>query len=85
MSESRPAVLILAAGQGTRMKSALPKVLHRVAGRPMIQHVLAAVAPLAPRARSSWWRPAMEQVAAAVGAGARPRSRQSRSAPAMRC
>ena len=35
-------VVILAAGQGTRMKSDLPKVLHPVAGRPMIQHVLAA-------------------------------------------
>jgi bifunctional UDP-N-acetylglucosamine pyrophosphorylase/glucosamine-1-phosphate N-acetyltransferase len=34
-------VVILAAGKGTRMKSALPKVLHRVAGVPMIEHVLA--------------------------------------------
>jgi bifunctional UDP-N-acetylglucosamine pyrophosphorylase/glucosamine-1-phosphate N-acetyltransferase len=33
-------VVILAAGKGTRMKSALPKVLHRVAGQPMIEHVL---------------------------------------------
>ena len=35
-------VVVLAAGQGTRMRSSLPKVLHPVAGRPMIQHVLAA-------------------------------------------
>ncbi len=48
MTDHRLAVLILAAGQGTRMKSALPKVLHRVANRPLLQHVLAAVAPLAP-------------------------------------
>ena len=34
--------VILAAGKGTRMKSALPKVLHRVGGRPMLQHVLEA-------------------------------------------
>ncbi|MDB5978086.1 MAG: glmU [Nevskia sp.] len=34
--------VILAAGQGTRMKSALPKVLHRVGGTPMLGHVLAA-------------------------------------------
>src|SRR5215468_9809038 len=34
------AAIVLAAGQGTRMKSALPKVLHMVAGRPMINHVL---------------------------------------------
>ncbi|MDA8335657.1 MAG: bifunctional UDP-N-acetylglucosamine diphosphorylase/glucosamine-1-phosphate N-acetyltransferase GlmU [Peptococcaceae bacterium] len=37
------AAVILAAGQGTRMKSALPKVLHPVAGRPMIEYVLDAV------------------------------------------
>jgi bifunctional UDP-N-acetylglucosamine pyrophosphorylase/glucosamine-1-phosphate N-acetyltransferase len=42
-------VVILAAGKGTRMKSALPKVLHRVAGLPMIDHVLAAAATLVPR------------------------------------
>ena len=34
--------VILAAGEGTRMKSALPKVLHKVAGLPMLGHVLAA-------------------------------------------
>src|SRR5690242_21906134 len=33
-------VVVLAAGQGTRMKSRLPKVLHPVAGRPMLGHVL---------------------------------------------
>ena len=32
-------VIILAAGQGTRMKSRLPKVLHRIAGKPMVEHV----------------------------------------------
>jgi bifunctional UDP-N-acetylglucosamine pyrophosphorylase/glucosamine-1-phosphate N-acetyltransferase len=42
-------VVILAAGKGTRMKSALPKVLHRVAGRPMIAHVLATARTLQPR------------------------------------
>ena len=42
-------VVILAAGKGTRMKSARSKVLHRVAGRPMIEHVLAAAASLKPR------------------------------------
>ena len=34
------AVVILAAGKGTRMKSDLPKVLHAVAGRPLLQHVV---------------------------------------------
>ena len=33
-------VVILAAGKGTRMKSDLPKVLHKVAERPMVQHVI---------------------------------------------
>lgn len=41
-------VVILAAGQGTRMKSALPKVLHRVAGRSMIEHVLRTAAAVSP-------------------------------------
>ncbi len=36
--------IVLAAGEGTRMKSALPKVLHEIAGRPMLGHVLEAVA-----------------------------------------
>ena len=38
------AAVVLAAGQGTRMRSRLPKVLHPVAGRPMLEHVLAALA-----------------------------------------
>ena len=42
-------VVILAAGKGTRMKSARVKVLHRVAGVPMIQPVLAVAASLGPR------------------------------------
>lgn len=41
--------IILAAGQGTRMYSGLPKVLHSVAGQPMIDHVIEAIAPLRPK------------------------------------
>src|SRR5215211_9080267 len=41
-------VLVLAAGKGTRMKSVLPKVLHPVAGRPLLDWVLHAAAPLEP-------------------------------------
>jgi len=41
-------VLVLAAGQGTRMKSALPKVLHPICGRPLLEHVLTAVRGLKP-------------------------------------
>ncbi|TVR10544.1 MAG: bifunctional UDP-N-acetylglucosamine diphosphorylase/glucosamine-1-phosphate N-acetyltransferase GlmU [Salinarimonadaceae bacterium] len=35
--------IVLAAGEGTRMRSSLPKVLHPIAGRSMVEHVLAAV------------------------------------------
>lgn len=41
-------IVVLAAGQGKRMHSALPKVLHRVAGRPMLAHVLETARALAP-------------------------------------
>ena len=39
-------VIVLAAGEGTRMKSALPKVLHPIAGHPIVDHVINATAPL---------------------------------------
>src|SRR5690348_13370400 len=42
-------VIVLAAGQGKRMRSDLPKVLHPVAGRPLLAHVLDAARALAPR------------------------------------
>jgi len=38
-----PAAILLAAGLGTRMRSTRPKVMHPIAGRPMIRHLLAAV------------------------------------------
>jgi len=41
-------VVILAAGQGKRMHSALPKVLHRLAGQPLLAHVVAAARALKP-------------------------------------
>jgi bifunctional UDP-N-acetylglucosamine pyrophosphorylase/glucosamine-1-phosphate N-acetyltransferase len=50
-SETLPrplAAVVLAAGKGTRMKSRRHKVLHEVAGRPMIEHLLAALAELSP-------------------------------------
>ena len=39
-------MVVMAAGKGTRMKSALPKVLHRLAGKALLQHVLDTMAPL---------------------------------------
>ena len=41
-------VVVLAAGQGTRMKSRRPKVLHEIAGRPMIEHVLITARSISP-------------------------------------
>jgi bifunctional UDP-N-acetylglucosamine pyrophosphorylase/glucosamine-1-phosphate N-acetyltransferase len=41
-------VVVLAAGKGTRMKSALPKVLHSIGGQPLIEHVLRAASHLQP-------------------------------------
>ena len=50
VSEPRPvAVMVLAAGEGTRMKSRIPKVLHPLCGRSMLGHVLAAAGELDPR------------------------------------
>jgi bifunctional UDP-N-acetylglucosamine pyrophosphorylase/glucosamine-1-phosphate N-acetyltransferase len=43
-------VVILAAGQGTRMKSRLPKVLHPVGGKPLLEHVIRTVQALEPTA-----------------------------------
>jgi bifunctional UDP-N-acetylglucosamine pyrophosphorylase / glucosamine-1-phosphate N-acetyltransferase len=64
---NRPlAVLILAAGQGTRMKSALPKVLHKVANRPMIGHALAAAQTLNPERVIAVIGPGMESVASTI-------------------
>ncbi|MDO9400543.1 MAG: bifunctional UDP-N-acetylglucosamine diphosphorylase/glucosamine-1-phosphate N-acetyltransferase GlmU [Polaromonas sp.] len=42
-------VVIMAAGKGTRMKSKLPKVLHRLGGRALLQHVVDCIVQLSPR------------------------------------
>ena len=47
-------VVILAAGQGKRMHSRLPKVLHPLAGRPMLLHVLDSARRLDAHARWPW-------------------------------
>jgi bifunctional UDP-N-acetylglucosamine pyrophosphorylase/glucosamine-1-phosphate N-acetyltransferase len=48
MSATDVHVVVLAAGQGTRMKSALPKVLHRISGLPLIEHVLRTAQTVSP-------------------------------------
>ncbi|MGH3096419.1 MAG: bifunctional UDP-N-acetylglucosamine diphosphorylase/glucosamine-1-phosphate N-acetyltransferase GlmU [Streptosporangiales bacterium] len=49
MSDSPPTVIVLAAGEGKRMRSRTPKVLHPLAGRSMLAHVLGAVRGLEPQ------------------------------------
>jgi bifunctional UDP-N-acetylglucosamine pyrophosphorylase/glucosamine-1-phosphate N-acetyltransferase len=66
MSQSRFAAIILAAGNGTRMKSAIPKVLHPIAGHQMITHLLRALEPLRPAATVVVVGPQMDDVARAV-------------------
>lgn len=60
------AVIILAAGQGTRMKSRLPKVLHPLCGRPMLHTVLETASLLSPKHIVAVIGPDMENVAASV-------------------
>jgi bifunctional UDP-N-acetylglucosamine pyrophosphorylase/glucosamine-1-phosphate N-acetyltransferase len=63
------AVIVLAAGQGTRMKSSLPKVLHAIGGRPLVGHVVATARALAPESVLVVVRHERDRVAAAVEAG----------------
>ena len=60
------ATIILAAGAGTRMRSKLPKVMHKLACQPMIVHVLDSVAPLAPEKTVVVVAPHMDVVKATV-------------------
>lgn len=66
MTDSQLAVVVLAAGQGTRMHSRVPKVLHPIAGLPMVAHVLAAAAALQPAQLLVVVRHERDAVAAAV-------------------
>ena len=66
MPDTPIAVLILAAGLGTRMKSAHPKVMHPLAGRLMVSHLLETVDALAPDRVAVVVGPGMDEAAAAV-------------------
>ena len=59
------AVVVLAAGAGTRMKSAIPKVLHELAGWPMLHHVLQSALQLKPSKVVGVVAPGAKDVAAA--------------------
>lgn len=61
-------IVIMAAGKGTRMKSATPKVLHKLAGRSLLAHVLKSGEPLAADARIVITGHGADQVEAAVAA-----------------
>lgn len=61
------AVIVLAAGQGTRMKSALPKILHPLGGKPMVGHALTAARELEPLQVAVVVRHERELVAEAIG------------------
>ncbi len=66
-SDTRPvAAVVLAAGHGSRMKSAIPKVLHPIAGRPMLLHLLDSVAPIGADPTVVVVGPGMQAVAEAV-------------------
>jgi len=65
-SKNSLAVIILAAGKGTRMKSDLPKVMHKVAGRPIINWVVERAEALEPERIIIVTAPGMDDVAAAV-------------------
>src|SRR5690349_15461138 len=62
----RLSVVVLAAGKGTRMRNPLPKVLHPLAGRSLIGHVLEVARVLGPSGTVVVLAPGMEEVAAEV-------------------
>lgn len=62
------AVIVLAAGAGTRMKSKTPKILHQIGGRSMLGHALAAAAALAPETLAVTVRHERDRVAAHIEA-----------------
>ncbi|GAA3942951.1 bifunctional UDP-N-acetylglucosamine diphosphorylase/glucosamine-1-phosphate N-acetyltransferase GlmU [Microbacterium soli] len=66
MSENPLAIIVLAAGAGTRMKSRLPKVLHQIGGRPLVGHVLSTARALGAQHIEVVVRHERDQVVAAL-------------------
>ncbi|TWH88522.1 bifunctional UDP-N-acetylglucosamine diphosphorylase/glucosamine-1-phosphate N-acetyltransferase GlmU [Novosphingobium taihuense] len=64
------ATIVLAAGKGTRMKSDLHKVLHPIAGRPMVKHLMASAAELSPERQVVVAGHGREQLEKALGGSA---------------
>lgn len=68
MTENKLAIIVLAAGQGTRMKSRLPKVLHPIGGRTLIGHVLKSAGSLGAESIEVVVRHERDQVVSALQA-----------------
>jgi bifunctional UDP-N-acetylglucosamine pyrophosphorylase/glucosamine-1-phosphate N-acetyltransferase len=66
MPDMPVAALVLAAGLGTRMESEHPKVMHQLAGRPMVAHLLETVEALTPERVAVVVGPGMSELAAVV-------------------
>ena len=80
--------IVLAAGEGTRMRSAVPKVLHAIAGRTLLAHVLAAVGEVGVSAIAVVIGPEQGGVAAETRRVCRTPNASCRArgaAPPMRC
>src|SRR2546430_10260740 len=81
MSNNDLAIVILAAGKGTRLKSSLAKVLHRAGGRTLVEQIVRACEPLKARETVVVVGHQAEQVAAGV---APPRARPPPHQPPTR-